>query len=116
MTLAPRTRSICLPSGQRQRAAGSRRLGGGGRDRSPRGDVSRPARLRDPRRPGPDAARTEPATHVHVATEEGEAFAVRHEGLAMVSVADRFTLSSLMIFDMRAVLRDLTRESPHASG
>ena len=62
-----------------------------------------------------DAARTEPATHVHVATEEGEAFAVRHEGLAMVSVADRFTLSSLMIFDMRAVLRDLTRESPHAS-
>jgi hypothetical protein len=54
-----------------------------------------------------DAAGDEAATHVHVATEEGEAFAVRHEGLAMVAVADRFTLASLMIFDMRAVLRDL---------
>jgi hypothetical protein len=28
----------------------------------------------------------------------------------MVAVADRFTLASLMIFDMRAVLRDLARE------
>jgi hypothetical protein len=27
----------------------------------------------------------------------------------MVAVADRFTLASLMIFDMRAVLRDLAR-------
>ena len=58
-----------------------------------------------------DAAGDEPATHVHVATEEGEAFAVRHEGLAMVAVADRFTLASLMIFDMRAVLRDLHAEA-----
>src|SRR6266480_4365284 len=58
-----------------------------------------------------DAAGDEPATHVHVATEEGEAFAVRHEGLAMVAVADRFTLASLMIFDMRAVLRDLHTEA-----
>jgi hypothetical protein len=45
-----------------------------------------------------------------VATEDGEAFAVRHEDLAMVAVAERFTLASLMIFDMRAVLRDLVRE------
>jgi hypothetical protein len=58
-----------------------------------------------------DAAGDEPATHVHVATEDGEAFAVRHEGLAMAAVADRFTLASLMIFDMRAVLRDLVREA-----
>ena len=58
-----------------------------------------------------DAAGDEPATHVHVATEEGEAFAVRHGGLVMVAVADRFTLASLMIFDMRAVLRDLTAEA-----
>jgi hypothetical protein len=54
-----------------------------------------------------DAAGGEPASHVHVATEDGEAFAVRHEGLVMVAVAERFTLASLMIFDMRAVLRDL---------
>ncbi len=57
-----------------------------------------------------DAAGDEPASHVHVATEDGEAFAVRHEGLAMVAVAERFTLASLMIFDMRAVLRDLARD------
>jgi hypothetical protein len=58
-----------------------------------------------------DAAGDEPASHVHVATEDGEAFAVRHEGLAMVAVAERFTLASLMIFDMRAVLRDLAKGS-----
>src|SRR5438552_3883196 len=54
-----------------------------------------------------DDAGAEPAGHVHVGTEDGEAFAVRHGSLAMVAVADRFTLASLMIFDMRAVLRDL---------
>src|SRR5262245_38937831 len=58
-----------------------------------------------------DAASDEPATHVHVATEEGEAFALRHAGLAIVAVAERFTLASLMFFDMRAVLRDLAREA-----
>ncbi len=57
-----------------------------------------------------DAAGDEPASHVHVATEDGEAFAVRHEDLAMVAATERFTLASLMIFDMRAVLRDLVRE------
>ena len=36
---------------------------------------------------------------------------MRHEGLAMVAVAERFTLASLMIFDMRAVLRDLANGS-----
>jgi hypothetical protein len=57
-----------------------------------------------------DAAGDEPASHVHVATEDGEAFAVRHDDLVMVAVTERFTLASLMIFDMRAVLRDLARE------
>jgi hypothetical protein len=57
-----------------------------------------------------DEAGDEPASHVHVATEDGEAFAVRHEGLVMVAVAERFTLASLMIFDMRAVLRDLAKD------
>ena len=58
-----------------------------------------------------DEAGGEAASHVHVATEDGEAFAVREEGLAMVAVTERFTLASLMIFDMRAVLRDLAREA-----
>jgi hypothetical protein len=58
-----------------------------------------------------DEAGDEPAGHVHVATEDGEAFAVREGGLAMVAVTERFTLASLMIFDMRAVLRDLSREA-----
>jgi hypothetical protein len=58
-----------------------------------------------------DGAASEPVTHAHVATEEGEAFALRHEGLAMVAVAERFTLASLMFFDMRAVLRDLIEEA-----
>ena len=56
-----------------------------------------------------DAAGKEPAVQVHVATEDGEAFAVRHAGVAMVAVADRFTLASLMLFDMRTILRDLER-------
>lgn len=57
-----------------------------------------------------DAAGDEPASHVHVATEDGEAFAVRHDELAMVAVTERFTLASLMLFDMRAVLRDVVGE------
>ena len=57
-----------------------------------------------------DEAGGEPATHLHVATEDGEAFAVRHEGLAVMAVAERFVLASLMVFDMRAVLRDLAKE------
>ena len=58
-----------------------------------------------------DAARGEPVVRSHVATEDGEAFALRESGLAMVAVADRFTLASLMLFDMRAVLRDLAAEA-----
>jgi hypothetical protein len=54
-----------------------------------------------------DAAEGAPAWQVHVATEDGEAFAVREGGLAMVAVTNRFTLASLMLFDMRTVLRDL---------
>ena len=54
-----------------------------------------------------DAARGERAARVHVATADGEAFALREGALAMVAVANRFTLASLMLFDMRAILRDL---------
>jgi hypothetical protein len=67
-----------------------------------------------------DAAGGQPARQAHVATEEGEVFAVREGGLAMVAVAERFTLASLMLFDMRTVLRDLAggdgvpdRRKPH---
>ena len=54
-----------------------------------------------------DAAGGEPVAHAHIATGDGEAFCVREAGLTAVAVADRFTLSSLMIFDMRSALRRL---------
>ena len=55
-----------------------------------------------------DAATPDPATHAHVATGDAEAFCVRHRDLVVVAVAERFVLSSLMAFDLRAVLRELT--------
>jgi hypothetical protein len=54
-----------------------------------------------------DAAGGEPVAHVHVATGDGEAFCVRESGLTAIAVAERFTLASLMIFDMRNALRQL---------
>jgi predicted regulator of Ras-like GTPase activity (Roadblock/LC7/MglB family) len=54
-----------------------------------------------------DAAGDEPVEKVHIATEQGEVFAVRHGGLAAIAVTERFALASLLLFDMRAVLRDL---------
>jgi hypothetical protein len=56
-----------------------------------------------------DAAGDEPVAHAHVATGEGEAFCVREAGLVAVAVTERFALASLMIFDMRRMLRDLAR-------
>ena len=60
-----------------------------------------------------DAAAGGAASQTHVATEEGEAYAVRLEGLGMVAVTDRFTLASLVLADMRAALRGLSRANPH---
>lgn len=54
-----------------------------------------------------DRAGGEPVEQVHIATQQGEVFALRHAGLAAIAVTERFTLSSLMFFDMRSVLRDL---------
>jgi hypothetical protein len=54
-----------------------------------------------------DAAEGEPVSHAHVATGDGEAFCVRESGHVAVAVTDRFTLASLMIFDIRIVLRRL---------
>jgi len=55
-----------------------------------------------------DGAGSEPLEQAHIATEQGEVFAVRHAGLTVVAVTDRFALASLLFFDMRAVLRDLS--------
>ena len=54
-----------------------------------------------------DEAGGEPVAHAHVATGDGEAFCVREGGLAAVAVTERFTLASLMLFDMRIALRQL---------
>lgn len=54
-----------------------------------------------------DGAGGEQVAHAHVATGEGEAFCIRESGLAAVAVAERFTLASLMLFDMRIALRQL---------
>ena len=54
-----------------------------------------------------DAAAGAQAAQAHVATEEGEAYAVRLGALAMVAVTERFTLSSLVLADMRAALRGI---------
>jgi hypothetical protein len=56
-----------------------------------------------------DGAGGEPIEQAHIATEQGEVFAVRHAGLTAIAVTDRFALASLLFFDMRAVLRDLSQ-------
>jgi predicted regulator of Ras-like GTPase activity (Roadblock/LC7/MglB family) len=55
-----------------------------------------------------DRAGAEPVEQVHIATEQGEVFALRHADLTAVAVTDRFALASLLFFDMRSVLRDLS--------
>lgn len=54
-----------------------------------------------------DRAGGEPVEQVHIGTEQGEVFALRHAGLVAVAVTDRFALASLLLFDLRALLRDL---------
>jgi predicted regulator of Ras-like GTPase activity (Roadblock/LC7/MglB family) len=54
-----------------------------------------------------DRAGEEPVEQVHIATEQGEVFALRHAGLTAVAVTERLALASLLFFDMRSVLRDL---------
>jgi predicted regulator of Ras-like GTPase activity (Roadblock/LC7/MglB family) len=56
-----------------------------------------------------DRAGGEPVEQVHIGTEQGEVFALRHAGLAAVAVTERFALASLMLFDMRSLLRDLAQ-------
>lgn len=56
-----------------------------------------------------DGAEGEAVEQVHVATEQGEVFALRHAGYAAVVVAERFALASLLFFDMRSTLRELAK-------
>jgi predicted regulator of Ras-like GTPase activity (Roadblock/LC7/MglB family) len=62
-----------------------------------------------------DRAGGEPVEQVHIGTEQGEVFALRHAGLVAVVVTERFALASLTFFDMRAVLRDLAAGKPPAT-
>ena len=54
-----------------------------------------------------DEAEGEPVEQIHIATEQGEVFAVRNAGLAAVAVTERFALASLLLFDLRSTLRQL---------
>ncbi|MGN6815468.1 MAG: hypothetical protein ACTHK3_05205 [Solirubrobacterales bacterium] len=63
-----------------------------------------------------DAAEGVPVEQVHIATEQGEVFAIRNEGLAAVAVTDRFALASLLLFDLRSMLRELASSTPSFGG
>jgi hypothetical protein len=52
-----------------------------------------------------DAAGGDPVAYAHVATGDGEAFCVREGDRIAVAVGERFTLASLMVFDIRNALR-----------
>jgi hypothetical protein len=54
-----------------------------------------------------DRAGGEPVEQLHIATEQGEVFAIRNAGLAAVAVTERFALASVLFFDLRSILRDL---------
>jgi hypothetical protein len=54
-----------------------------------------------------DEAEGAAVEQVHIATEQGEVFAVRDAGLAAVAVSERFALASLLLFDLRSTLRRL---------
>ena len=56
-----------------------------------------------------DAAEEAPVEQVHIATEQGEVFAIRSEGFAAIAVTERFALASLILFDLRSILRELAR-------
>ena len=63
-----------------------------------------------------DRAGAEAVEQVHIGTEQGEVFALRHAGLAAVAVTDRFALASLTLFDLRSLLRDLAAGGDGSAG
>jgi hypothetical protein len=48
-----------------------------------------------------------PPAHVHVGIDGGEVFAVRGEHASAIGIADRFSLASLVLCDLRDALRRL---------
>lgn len=73
------------------------------------GDLPTWARVGQEMARAADDAAGEPVSHAHVGTEDGEAFLVRLDGFTLVAAAERFALAGLILFDMRAVLRELVR-------
>lgn len=57
------------------------------------------------------AHRDEPLDSAHIASDDAEVFVVREAGLTLVAVAARFVLASLMTYDIRMTLRDLSAEA-----
>jgi hypothetical protein len=55
------------------------------------------------------------AREVHVANADGNVFAARSERHTIVVVCGRFALPSLIRYDLRLVLADLTGERPEAA-
>ncbi len=103
----PRCRSICAAPRSSTRPARCWR---------PR---DRPERWRDDAAAlfaAADRAGGEPVEQIHIGTEQGEVFALRHAGLAAVAVTERFALASLTFFDLRAMLRDLAAGGDGRSG
>lgn len=49
-----------------------------------------------------------PSSQVEVSVPEGAVYAVREQGWTLAVVAGRFGLSSLMFYDLRMVIRDLS--------
>jgi len=50
------------------------------------------------------------AVELHIADPGGEVFAVREAGAALIAIAERFVLASLLAFDMRTVLRGMVAD------
>ena len=58
-----------------------------------------------------EAGGDEPIDSCHIASDDAEVFLVREAGMTLVAVAERFVLSSLMTYDIRMTLRDLSSEA-----
>lgn len=55
-----------------------------------------------------DGSGGKPFDSCHIASAEAEVFMVREGDLSLIAVTERFVLASLMAFDMRMTLRDLS--------
>ena len=53
----------------------------------------------------------QPVPQLEVATRTGAVYAVREGGWTLAVVSGRFAMSSLMFYDLRAVIRDLGRKA-----